>query len=102
MLWTLHAMVIAEELGVTSENVEELRESSTNPDVRRLLGVEGGFGRSLGLSDDWAFQIIRQVGNYSEVFESNLGQRSPLRLQRGLNALWSAERPGLMYAPPMR
>ena len=100
--WTFYAMVLAEELGVTSKNVEQMRESSTNPQVRRLLGVEGGFGAMLGLPDDWAFQVIRQVGNYGEVFERNLGAGTPLRLERGLNALWSPNRPGLMYAPPMR
>jgi general L-amino acid transport system substrate-binding protein len=100
--WTLHAMILAEELGITSKNVVELRQTSTSPEVRRLLGVEPGFGRMMGIPEDWAFQVIRQVGNYGEVFEANLGQRSPLRLERGLNALWNAERPGLMYAPPVR
>jgi len=100
--WAFYAMVLAEELGITSQNVEEIRRTSNNPEIRRLLGVEGGFGRMLGVSDDWAFQVIRQVGNYGEVFETNLGERSPLRLQRGLNALWSADEPGLMYAPPVR
>ncbi|MDP8916429.1 MAG: amino acid ABC transporter substrate-binding protein, partial [Pseudomonadota bacterium] len=100
--WTIHAMILAEELGITSRNVAQMRQSSTNPDVRRLLGAEGNFGRMLGLPDDWAFQVIRQVGNYGEVFEANLGQRSPLRLERGLNALWTAERPGLMYGAPIR
>jgi len=100
--WTLYAMILAEELGVTSENVEEMRETATNPEIRRLLGLEGGFGRMLGLNDNWAYQVIRQVGNYGEVFNENLGAESPLRLERGLNALWSANPPGLMYAPPMR
>jgi general L-amino acid transport system substrate-binding protein len=99
--WTIHAMILAEELGITSKNVEQMR-SSANPEIRRLLGVEGGFGRMMGVPDDWAYQLVRQVGNYGEVFETNLGARSPLRLQRGLNALWSAERPGLLYAPPVR
>ena len=67
-----------------------------------LLGVEPGFGEMLGLSDDWAFQAIRQVGNYGEIFERNVGARSALKLERGQNALWNAERPGLLYAPPMR
>jgi general L-amino acid transport system substrate-binding protein len=118
--WTFHAMVLAEELGLNSRNVEEVRRLAgdanarqsapdantrrlaNSPEVRRLLGVEGGFGRMLGVSEDWAVQVIRQVGNYGEVFESNLGERSPLRLQRGLNALWTADQPGLMYAPPVR
>ena len=100
--WNLHAVILAEELGVTSKNVEELRESSRSPEVRRLLGVEGNYGSMLGLRDDWAFQAVRQVGNYGEIFEANLGARSPLRLQRGLNAQWNAEPSGLMYAMPIR
>jgi general L-amino acid transport system substrate-binding protein len=99
--WTLNAMILAEELGVTSKNVEELRETSTNPEIRRLLGVEGGYGAMIGLKDDWAFQVILQVGNYGEVFEANLGARSPLQLERGMNALWTAQPSGLMYAAPM-
>jgi general L-amino acid transport system substrate-binding protein len=100
--WTLNVMVLAEELGVTSRNVDTLRQTSTDPEVRRLLGLEGGFGRMLGLNDDWAYQIVKRVGNYGEVFERNVGQDSPLELERGLNALWNAQAPGLMYAPPMR
>lgn len=100
--WTFYAMVLAEELGITSRNVEQMRQTSTSPEVRRLLGREGGFGRMLGVSDDWGYQVIRQVGNYGEIFETNLGARSPLRLQRGLNASWTAEQPGLLYAPPVR
>lgn len=100
--WTVYAMVLAEELGVTSRNVDTLRETSTDPEVRRLLGLEGGLGRMLGLNDDWAYQIVKQVGNYGEVFERNLGAESPLELQRGLNAPWNAATPGLMYAPPLR
>jgi general L-amino acid transport system substrate-binding protein len=100
--WTLHVMVLAEELGITSRNVDTLRQTSTDPEVRRLLGLEGGLGRMLGLSDDWAYQIIKQVGNYGEVFDRNLGDDSPLKLGRGLNALWTADQPGLMYAPPLR
>ena len=100
--WTLYAIILAEELEITSKNVEQMRQSSANPEVRRLLGVEGGFGRMMGVPDDWAFQAVRQVGNYGEIFETNLGARSPLRLQRGLNALWSADQPGLLYAPPVR
>ncbi len=100
--WTFYAMVLGEELGATSDNVEQLRGSSRDPELRRLLGADGQYGRMLGLSDDWAFQVLRQVGNYGEVFETNLGARSPLRLQRGLNALWRAEQPGLLYAPPIR
>lgn len=97
--WSLYAMINAEELGVTSHNAEELR-TSTLLDVRRLLGREGAIGKSLGLKDDWAFQIIRQVGNYGEVYERNLGQKSLLKIDRGLNNLWN--KGGLQYAPPFR
>lgn len=100
--WTLNAMILAEELGVTSANVEALRAHSDNPEIRRLLGAEPGYGAMIGLSDDFAFQIIRQVGNYGEVFARNLGPATPLKIERGLNALWNATPPGLLYAPPMR
>ncbi len=100
--WTLFSLILAEELGVTSKNVDQMRASSTNPEVRRLLGVEGGYGAMLGLSDDWAYKMIKSVGNYGEIFDRNIGKNSPLKLERGLNALWTATPPGLMYAPPMR
>jgi general L-amino acid transport system substrate-binding protein len=97
--WTLFAMLNAEELGVTSANVDEMR-SSSNPEVRRLLGLEGIKGKGLGLADDWAYRIVKQVGNYGEVFERNVGSGSPLGIPRGLNALW---RDGILqYAPPIR
>ena len=97
--WTLYAMVTAEELGVTSANVEEMK-ASANPEVKRLLGVDGDFGASLGLGADWAVNIIKVVGNYGEAFERTVGQGSPLKIERGLNALWS--KGGLQYAPPIR
>jgi general L-amino acid transport system substrate-binding protein len=103
--WTLNSMIIAEEFGVTSENVDEMK-SSDNPEVQRLLGVEvveegqSRMGSMLGLSDEWAYNIISQVGNYGESFEANVGVKTPLGLARGLNQLWS--KGGLMYAPPMR
>ena len=97
--WTLYAMVNAEELGVGTQNVEE-QKKSTNPEVQRLLGVEGKIGTQLGLPDAWAYEIVRQVGNYGEVFEKNVGPKTPLGIARGLNALWNAG--GLQYAPPMR
>jgi len=97
--WTLFAMVNAEELGVTSANVDEMR-SSSNPEIRRLLGLEGIKGKGLGLADDWAYRIVKQVGNYGEVFERNVGSGSPLGIPRGLNALWRDG--GLQYAPPIR
>jgi general L-amino acid transport system substrate-binding protein len=97
--WTQFAMLNAEELGVTSANVET-RRSSANPEVKRLLGLEGIKGQGLGLSDDWAYRVIKQVGNYGEVFERNVGRGSPLKIERGLNALWTQG--GLQYAPPIR
>ena len=97
--WTLHAMVGAEELGITSANVDSMRDSNS-PDVRRLLGVTEGAGANLGLDNDWGYNIVKQVGNYGESFERNVGQDSPLMIQRGLNALWTDG--GLMYALPIR
>lgn len=97
--WALYAMINAEELGVTSANVDEMK-GSENPEIKRLLGVEGELGKMAGLSNDWAYQIIKQVGNYSEIFERNVGKNTPLKLDRGLNALWNAG--GVQYAPPMR
>jgi len=100
--WTVYATLLGEELGLSSGTVEQARETATDPETRRLLGVEGDLGALLGLKADWAFQVILQVGAYHEIFRRDLGQDSALRLDRGLNALWSAPAPGLMYAPPMR
>jgi general L-amino acid transport system substrate-binding protein len=97
--WTHFAMVNAEELGITKANVDEQMKSA-NPDVKRLLGTEGNYGEQLGLTKDWAYRIIKLVGNYGEVFEKNVGQGSPLKIQRGINALWT--KGGLQYAPPIR
>ncbi len=97
--WTLYVLIGAEELGLTSANVEQQRKSSQNPEVRRLLGAEGSFGQALGLPADWALQVVRQVGNYGEIFQRNLGGL-PLNIERGQNALWTQG--GLMYAPPFR
>ncbi len=97
--WTHFVMVNAEELGVTRANVDDMLKS-TNPEVRRLLGVEGDFGKGLGLTRDWAFRIVKHVGNYGEVFNRNVGDGSPLKIKRGLNALWAQG--GLQYAPPVR
>ncbi|WP_306423835.1 amino acid ABC transporter substrate-binding protein [Brucella intermedia] len=99
--WAYYAMVAAEELGITQENIDEMKKS-TNPDIRRFLGVEenSSIGPDLGLPKDWAAQIIQSVGNYGESFERNVGQESPLKIQRGLNALWVNG--GLQYAPPIR
>jgi general L-amino acid transport system substrate-binding protein len=97
--WTVFALVNAEEAGVTKDNAEAMR-ASTNPDVRRRLGQEGEFGPALGLPKDWAFNIVRSVGNYGEIFDRNLGPKTSLALDRGLNKLWS--KGGILYAPPMR
>jgi general L-amino acid transport system substrate-binding protein len=97
--WVHYAMINAEELGITKANVEEMRKSD-NPDVKRFLGTEGNFGEQLGLNKDWAYWIVRHVGNYGESFERNVGQGSPLKIARGLNALWT--KGGLQYAPPVR
>jgi general L-amino acid transport system substrate-binding protein len=98
--WTLYAMLEAEEFGVDSQNVDDQKATSTNPGVRRLLGVEGDMGKNLGLSPDWSYNVIKQVGNYAEIFEANVGQGTPLKIERGLNALWSEG--GLQYAMPLR
>ncbi len=97
--WSLFAMVNAEGMGITSDNVDKMK-SSTNPGIRRLLGVEGDMGKKLGINADWAYQVIKQVGNYSQAFERNVGMGSPLKIARGLNALWSNG--GIQYAPPVR
>jgi general L-amino acid transport system substrate-binding protein len=97
--WTLFAMLNAEELGVTSENVDSMKESD-DPNIRRLLGVSGVKGEWMGLPDDWSYNVIKLVGNYSEVFERNVGMDSPLQISRGLNALWKDG--GIQYAPPLR
>jgi len=97
--WVIYATIAAEEKGVTSANVAAMR-GSEDPEVRRLLGVDPGLGEILGLDDAWAARVIEQVGNYGEIFERNLGQETPLGLERGLNALWTEG--GLMYAPPLR
>jgi len=97
--WTLNAMLEAEEYGITSKNVDEMLKSS-NPNVQRILGVTPGMGKNLGVDDKWAYHLIKQVGNYGESFEANLGQNSPMRLQRGINAQWRDG--GLMYGWPVR
>jgi general L-amino acid transport system substrate-binding protein len=97
--WTHYAMVNAEELGITQANVDDQKKSD-NPDVKRLLGSEGKHGEALGLPDDWAYRIIKHVGNYGESFERNVGQGSVLKIARGLNALWN--KGGLQFAPSVR
>ena len=98
--WVLNATVTAEEKGVTSANVDEMKANSKDPEVLRLLGVEGNQGSELGLGDDWAYNIIKSVGNYGEIFERNIGVNTPIGLARGLNALWTDG--GLQYSPPFR
>ncbi|WP_342362357.1 amino acid ABC transporter substrate-binding protein [Terrarubrum flagellatum] len=97
--WVHYAMLNAEEYGVTQANVDEMLKS-TNPEIRRLLGVEGKFGEGMGLTNDWAYRIIKHVGNYGEAFERNVGPASPLKIQRGMNALYT--KGGLQYAYPIR
>jgi len=97
--WALNAQLEAEEYGVTSKNVDEMLKS-TNPNVQRILGVTPGIGKGMGVDDKWAYEIIKQVGNYGEVFERNLGMGSPLKLARGLNA--SYKNGGIQYGWPIR
>ena len=97
--WTHYAMLNAEEAGVTKANADQMK-TSDNPDVKRILGTEGKFGEMMGLSNDWAYRIIKLVGNYGEVFEKDVGMASPLKIQRGQNALWT--KGGLQYGPPIR
>jgi len=100
--WTLNALILAEQFKLTARTVEDARANSGDPRIRRLLGLEGEAGRRLGLADLWAYRAIRQVGAYDEVFERNLGPKTPLKLERGRNALWTADKPGQLYAPPLR
>src|SRR5579885_2034215 len=97
--WVLFAMINAEELNITSKNVDEMMKS-TNPDVKRFVGTEGNYGEQLALTKDWAVRIVRLVGNYGEVFDRNVGKDSPLKIERGLNKLWNQG--GIQYAPPIR
>ena len=93
------AMVGAEELGITQANVDDMKKSD-NPDVKRLLGKEGEFGKGIGLDNDWVVRIVKGVGNYGEMYERNVGPNSPLKIERGVNKLWNQG--GLQYAPPIR
>ncbi len=98
--WVVYATLEAEEKGVTSANVDDMKANSTDPVVQRLLGTAGEMGSLLGLDNDWAYRVIKSVGNYGEIFDRNVGPNTPLRLVRGLNALWTDG--GLMYAMPAR
>ncbi|WP_461210988.1 amino acid ABC transporter substrate-binding protein [Desulfocurvus sp. DL9XJH121] len=97
--WTLFALINAEEMGVTSQNVDEMLKSE-KPDVKRLLGVDGAYGEMFGLSNDWVYRIVKHVGNYGEMYERNVGPKTALGIERGINALWKDG--GLIYAPPIR
>lgn len=96
--WTLFSLVNAEELGISSDNVDEMKRSN-KPVIQRLLGVNADTGKAMGLSPDWAYQIVKQVGNYGEIFDRNVGVDSKLNMERGLNRLWN--KGGIMFAPPL-
>jgi general L-amino acid transport system substrate-binding protein len=98
--WLHYALLTAEEFGVTQANADQMAATSTNPDVKRLLGKEGDYGKGIGLDNDWALKIIKGVGNYGEIFERNVGAGSRLKIARGQNAQWT--KGGLQYAPPVR
>jgi general L-amino acid transport system substrate-binding protein len=97
--WALNVMIEAEELGITKANVDTLK-STDNPAIKRLLGLEGETGKNLSLSNEWSYNIIKQVGNYGESYEANVGPKTPVGLGRGLNQLWT--KGGILYAPPVR
>jgi len=97
--WVQFAALETEEKGITSKNVDEMLKTA-DPDIKRILGVTPGMGKSIGLDEKWAYNIVKQVGNYGEVFDRNVGKDAPMKLERGLNDLWT--RGGLMYAPPIR
>jgi general L-amino acid transport system substrate-binding protein len=97
--WAQYAMIEAEEYGITSKNVDEMLKSD-NPSIKRILGVTPGMGKALGVDERWVYSIVKQVGNYGEAFERNLGMGSPLKIDRGINKLWTEG--GLQYAPPIR
>jgi general L-amino acid transport system substrate-binding protein len=97
--WSLFAMIEAEEYGVTSKNVDDMLKSN-NPNVQRILGVTPGMGKNLGVDEKWAYNIVKEVGNYGESFDRNIGEGSPLKLPRGLNQQWT--KGGILYAWPIR
>jgi len=97
--WTVMALIQAEEFGITSKNVDDMLKS-TNPEIQRFLGVTPGLGKALGVDENWVYNIIKQVGNYGEIFDRNVGPNTPLKLERGLNAQWYDG--GIMYAAPFR
>jgi general L-amino acid transport system substrate-binding protein len=97
--WTLNTLIVAEELGVTQANVDKMK-TSNNPEIKRLLGGEGDFGSMLGLSKDWAYNVIKAVGNYGEIYDRHIGPKTAIGLDRGVNALWTDG--GILYSPPFR
>jgi general L-amino acid transport system substrate-binding protein len=97
--WTVYATIDAEEHGISSKTVDEFLKTK-DPSIQRMLGVTPGFGAALGVDEKWAYNVIKLVGNYGEIFERNVGKSSPLKLERGINALWNNG--GLQYAPPLR
>ena len=97
--WTQYAMLEAEEYGIAQANVDEMLKSE-NPTIKRILGVTPGMGKALGVDEKWVYAIVKQVGNYGESFDRNVGKDSPLKIERGLNKLWTQG--GLQYAPPIR
>lgn len=98
--WTLNALIAAEEMGITSANIDELLKGTDNPEINRILGTEGNLGEMLGLSADWAVKAIKAGGNYGEIFAKNIGEETPVGLARGLNAQWKDG--GILYVPPFR
>ena len=98
--WVVSATIAAEEYGVSSENVDDMLANSTNPEIRRLLGAEGDLGLKFGLENPWAYNIIKLVGNYAEIYNRSLGEDTPTYIPRGLNSLYSNG--GVLYAPPFR
>jgi general L-amino acid transport system substrate-binding protein len=100
--WTVFATMYAEELRVDRSNVDTLRDTTDDPRIRRLLGVEGTFGEGLGLSNDFAYQIVRQVGNYGDIYNRNLGPSTPFDLDRGPNKAWNLGAGGVLASPPFR
>ena len=97
--WSIYALIQGEEFGISSKNVDKILKSK-NPEIKRFLGATPGMGKNLGLNEKWAYNILKHVGNYGEIFDNNVGKNSPLKLARGINALWNQG--GLLYAPPVR
>jgi general L-amino acid transport system substrate-binding protein len=98
--WTFFALITAEELGVTQANVDDMKKNSANPEIKRLLGVTDELGSKNGISNDWAYNAIKAVGNYGEIYERTIGPKTPIGLERGINRLWKDG--GLIYSPPFR